>query len=322
MGIIILMDAKQIAVLIALLGAATILFNTQATSSLSEFDAWKAKYGVSYSSQFENAYRERIFLENLAAINAHNARNGETYSKGINQFTGLTQEEFEQTYLGFIAPSDYQNIESNEGFTMPNDDIDWAAKGSVTGVKNQGQCGSCWAFSTTGGLEGLWKEEHADKPVASLSESELVDCSSSYGNQACNGGLMTNAFKYVMAKSITTEDEYPYKPVKQTCKATSTSRFYKIAGYVEVKNCDTLAKSLAVRPQSVAVDASNWSSYRGGVLSTCNTRLNHGVTLVGTKEGTWWIKNSWGTSWGEKGFIRLAKGNTCGVCNMASYPKN
>merc|ERR1712048_959492 len=155
---------------------------------------------------------------------------------------------------------------------------------------NQGQCGSCWAFSTTGGLEGLWKEEHADKPVASLSESELVDCSSSYG--------------------------------KQTCKATSTSRFYKIAGYVEVKNCDTLAKSLAVRPQSVAVDASNWSSYRGGVLSTCNTRLNHGVTLVGTKEGTWWIKNSWGTSWGEKGFIRLAKGNTCGVCNMASYPKN
>merc|ERR1712224_657851 len=214
MGII-LMDAKQIAVLIALLGAATILFNTQATSSLSEFDAWKAKYGMGYSSQFENAYRERIFLENLAAINAHNARNGETYSKGINQFTGLTQEEFEQTYLGLIAPSDYQNIESNEGFTMPNDDIDWAAKGSVTGVKNQGQCGSCWAFSTTGGLEGLWKEEHADKPVASLSESELVDCSSSYGNQAC--------------------------------KATSTSRFYKIAGYVEVKNCDTLAKSLAVR---------------------------------------------------------------------------
>merc|ERR1712176_733492 len=204
MGII-LMDAKQIAVLIALLGAATILFNTQATSSLSEFDAWKAKYGVSYSSQFENAYK---------------ARNGETYSKGINQFTGLTQEEFEQTYLGFIAPSDYQNIESNEGFTMPNDDIDWAAKGSVTGVKNQGQCGSCWAFSATGGLEGLWKEEHADKPVASLSESELVDCSSSYGNQACNGGLMTNAFKYVMAKSITTEEEYPYKPVKQTCKAT------------------------------------------------------------------------------------------------------
>lgn len=124
---------------------------------------------------------------------------------GINQFSDLTQEEFQQTYLGFIAPSDYQNIESNEGFTMPNDDIDWMSKGSVTGVKNQGQCGSCWAFSTTGGLEGLWKEEHPDSTVASLSESELVDCSGSYGNQACNGGLMTNAFKYVMAKSITTE---------------------------------------------------------------------------------------------------------------------
>ena len=314
------MDAKQLAVLIALLGAAAVLFNAHTASPVSEFESWKAAHGISYSSQFENAYRERIFLENLAKINAHNSRNDQTWTQGVNQFTALTQEEFEQTYLGFIAPADYQNVESNENFKMPNDDIDWDSKGYVTPVKNQGQCGSCWAFSTTGGLEGLSKATTGD--LNNFSESELVDCSGSYGNQACNGGLMTNALKYVKDKSITTEKEYPYKPVKQTCKSAGTSRAIKIAGMTEVRNCNSLSSAIEKQVVSVAVDASSWSSYRSGILKCTSSRLNHGVTLIGIKAGNWLVKNSWGPGWGEKGFVEVtsdSKGN-CGICSMAVYP--
>jgi len=122
----------------------------------------------------------------------------------------------------------------------------------------------------------------------------------------------------VKDKGIVHEDEYPYKAVKQTCK-TQTGAF-KISGYTEYKNCNDLSKAVSVNVVSVAVDATNWSRYSSGVFNNCSNRLNHGVTLVGVNAGNWWIKNSWGGSWGEKGFIRLAAGNTCGVCNMAVYP--
>ena len=312
--IIILMDGKQVAVLIALFAAAAMLLNHHSTSTVSQFDQWKATHGISYSSQFENAYRERIFLQNLAEIEAHNARKDQTYTMGINQFTAMTQEEFEEAYLGLIAPESNQNVEINQEYTVAGD-IDWNSQGYVTPVKNQGQCGSCWAFSTTGGLEWLSKSQGN---LQSFSEQQLVDCSSSYGNQGCNGGLMTSAFKYVRDKGIVHEDEYPYKAVKQACKQDSGP--YKIGGYKEIRDCNTLSSTISNRAISVAVDATNWSRYGGGVFSNCATRLNHGVTLIGVNSGNWVIKNSWGTTWGEKGTIRLASGNTCGVCNMASYP--
>lgn len=129
---------------------------------------------------------------------------------------------------------------------------------------------------------------------------------------------MTNAFKYVKDKGIVHEDEYPYKPVKQACKQDSGP--FKITGFTEVKNCNALTSAIAERVVSVAVDASNWSPYKSGVFSNCGTRLNHGVTLVGVQDGNWWVKNSWGAGWGEKGFIRVKAGNTCGICNMAAYP--
>ena len=129
---------------------------------------------------------------------------------------------------------------------------------------------------------------------------------------------MTNALKFVKDHGIVHEDEYPYKAVKQTCKIAEGP--YKVSGYTEVKNCNDLGNAIQGKVVSVAVDASNWSPYKSGVFSNCRTGLNHGVTLVGVKDGNWWIKNSWGPSWGENGFVRLAAGNTCGVCNMAVYP--
>jgi len=308
------MNGKQIAVILALIGAAAVLLGQQQTSKVSEFESWKAKHGVNYASQFENAYRERVFLENLAKIEAHNSQNSNTYEMGLNQFSAMTHEEFAETYLTLIVPENLEVVENND-YTI-NGDIDWTSAGAVTNVKNQGQCGSCWAFSTTGGLEGLAFTKKGT--LENFSESQLVDCSGSYGNQACNGGLMDNAFKYVRDHGIVHEQDYPYVPKKNTCKIDKGD--FKISGFTDVKNCNALASAIVNQPISVAVDASNWSPYKSGVFNYCKTSLIHGVTLTGTSNGSWVIKNSWGNGWGEKGYIRLATGNTCGVCNMASFP--
>jgi C1A family cysteine protease len=307
------MNGKQLALILALIGAATLLIGQQHAPKTPEFESWKAKHSITFSSEMENAYRERIFLENLGKIETHNSNAYRTYDMGLNQFSAMTQEEFAETYLTLKVPQTNEEVvDSNDVYLG---DVDWTTKGAVTGVKNQGSCGSCWAFSATGGLEGL---SFLKGKLESFSEQQLVDCSGSYGNQACNGGLMDNAFKYVKANGILHESEYPYKAVKQTCQKNAGP--FKISGYTDIKDCTKLANDLAGRPISVAVDASNWSSYRSGVFNNCKTSLNHGVLLVGATAQDWKVKNSWGTSWGEKGFIRLARGDTCGICRQASYP--
>lgn len=137
----------------------------------------------------------------------------------------------------------------------------------------------------------------------------------------CNGGLMDYAFQYVIDKGITSELLYPYKAVDQNCKKDGGS--FKISKFTDVDSgdCDSLADALNTQPIAIGVDAEEWQFYSGGVFSDCGTSLDHGVLLVGVKTGQYWIvKNSWGASWGEQGYIRLADGNTCGICNTASYP--
>ena len=160
-------------VILAFVGAAALLLGQHQTQP-SEFDAWKAKHGISYPSQFENAYRERVFLENLAKINVHNSDEFRTYDMGLNQFSALTQEEFVMNYLGFI-PDQKHNIELiNQIDDIRGVSVNWTTAGAVTGIKDQGQCGSCWAFSATGGLEGLSKIAYGQ--LQSFSEQQLVDC--------------------------------------------------------------------------------------------------------------------------------------------------
>jgi len=129
---------------------------------------------------------------------------------------------------------------------------------------------------------------------------------------------MDNAFKFVRDKGITSEAAYPYKAVKGTCTAATGS--FKISGYTDVPGCTALANALTARPIAVAVDATNWSPYKSGTFNNCATSLNHGVLLVGSTDAYWLIKNSWGTGWGLSGYIQLARGNTCGVCNQPSHP--
>eukprot|EP00919_Chromeraceae_sp_WS-2016_P010831 GHVR01025318.1.p1 GENE.GHVR01025318.1~~GHVR01025318.1.p1 ORF type:complete len:161 (+),score=9.52 GHVR01025318.1:709-1191(+) len=152
--------------------------------------------------------------------------------------------------------------------------------------------------------------------TVSLSEQQLVDCSGSYGNQGCNGGWPVAALKYIRDKGIASESEYPYKARTNACVKQGGS--FKISGISSTRGCTGLQNALMSRPISVTVDANNWSRYRSGVFSSCGSSIDHAVLLVGMTGSYWKIKNSWGPSWGESGYIRLAMGNTCAVCNMDS----
>jgi len=212
--------------------------------------------------------------------------------------------------------------------------VDWTTKGAVTAVKNQGQCGSCWAFSTTGSVEGV--NAVNGKGLISLSEQQLVDCSGSYGNMGCNGGLMDYAFQYIIATGgLCTEAAYPYTAADGTCKSSCT-RTTKIAAFTDVAHDSDIALATAVaqQPVSVAIEAdqSSFQFYSGGILTAaCGTALDHGVLAVGYgAQGStlyWKVKNSWGASWGESGYIRLARGSQynggagqCGIYSEPSYP--
>jgi len=219
------MKAIVLALLAMLLAfSAVTLFNTTTEESLESkkwakvaaaFAKWQSEYGKSYETNGDAAYRFAVFAKNLKWIEKENKKQSET-EYGVNQFTDLTQEEFAATYLGLLNESDDSDAEVfvDESEPVAND-IDWTTKGAVTPVKNQGQCGSCWSFSATGSMEGGWKE--AGHSLISMSESNLVDCSSSYGNHGCNGGLMRYAFAYVKDHGIATEASYPYVPRDRSC---------------------------------------------------------------------------------------------------------
>ena len=302
---------------ITLLGSMMFLNNTTVVEddSHTQFQAFKKQFNKKYGAQEDN-YRYEVFRQTLAEVAAFNQAKGEE-QMGITLFADLTHEEFQATYLTQIQETEtLETVEySAEGAA---DTLDWRTSGRVTDIKNQGQCGSCWAFSTTGVLEGFFHKTTGTLP--SLSEQQLVDCAGIlYGNLGCNGGMPSRALNYVKAKGITTEAAYPYKAVKGSC--TTQGGSYKISGQNAVAASDAgLVGALQNHPVSVAVDATNWKNYVSGVFSDCDTALNHAVLAVGYGKDHYIVKNSWTTGWGEAGYIRLARANTCGVLNTMVVP--
>lgn len=288
------------------------------------------RFGKTYATEEEYLTRFKIFRDNAAFARVHNSQ-GKSWSLGVNEFADLTFAEFKSIYTPFYFETHHPNpVAAPENLEIPTT-VDWRTKGAVTPVKNQGQCGSCWSFSTTGAVEGAWFL--AGHTLTSLSEQELIDCSESYGNHGCEGGLMTSAFKYVMNKGLTTEANYPYTAKNGSCQDAKVKQAVaRISTYHNVTpdSSNALLAAVANQPVSVAVEAdqSAWQLYTGGIVtSNCGTKLDHGVLIVGYNTSNsppyWIVKNSWGASWGEQGYIRIGIQDGKGICgiNMTpSYP--
>jgi len=310
-----------------------------------EWETWKVHHGKNYSDNMEEKFRLKIFMENKAKIARHNslAHSGEkSYYLKMNHFGDLLHHEFIGAMNGYdyaakkLLRSQHDNDRvtwiAPENVELPAA-VDWRDKGAVTPVKNQGQCGSCWAFSTTGSLEGQHYRKTGE--LLSLSEQNLVDCSHQFGNNGCNGGLMDNAFRYIKANGgVDTESSYPYEGHEDTCHFKRRDVGETDKGFVDIPAGSerALKKAVAtVGPVSVAIDASHESFqfYSHGVYDEpeCDPEgLDHGVLVVGygTYEGDdfWLVKNSWSEHWGLDGYIRMArnKDNQCGIASCASYP--
>jgi C1A family cysteine protease len=314
-----------------------------------EFSAFKVKFGKTYASAAEEAQRLEVFAANFVRVEKINAEAGVGATNGVTKFSDLTEEEFKATYLrraGLEAHSEFpmwdgectackRFPEHKALMAAPPTDFDWETKGAVTKVKDQGQCGSCWTFGTTGDVEGTWFL--ANNTLTSLSEQELVSCDTAT-NEGCNGGLQEDAFVYVEKHGLTTEASYPYTSgggKDGRCESAKiVAPLTKISSWVQVSKTaageagmkDALSKS---GPITIGINAGHLQTYRSGIMDPAICRssasaLDHAVLVVGygTENGQdyWKIKNSWAADWGEKGYFRIVGGkNKCGIASDAVH---
>jgi len=328
----------KVLVLLALLGVAAAAVHRAVNEELSaDWQAYKTKHGKKYDAS-EDLVRRSIWEKNLKKIEHHNIRAslGEhTYTLGMNKYGDMTATEFVEQMNG-LKMADKKNagitFMAPENVQVPPS-VDWRTKGYVTPVKDQGQCGSCWAFSAVASLEGQTFRKTGN--LISLSEQNLVDCSGAEGNDGCEGGLMDQAFAYIQQNGIETEKDYPYTAQDDTCAYVASKKAAEDTGFVDIPSGDETALVAAIAtvgPISVAIDASqdSFQLYQSGVYNepACSsTQLDHGVTAVGygtdpTGGDYYIVKNSWSATWGMAGYIWMSRGkdNQCGIATAASYP--
>ncbi|VDP77410.1 unnamed protein product [Echinostoma caproni] len=306
------------------------------------WEHWKYVHGRTYE-QWEEGDRFETWLDNVAFIQAHNLRYQlglEQYGMAVNEFADLTWAEFVATYRsGLVDPRVSGTSAAGNRTEEPiyvsheaPDSVDWRQKGLVRRVKDQKNCGSCWAFSTTGVIEGQFTKRYGQQ--LEFSEQQLVDCSRKYGNHGCNGGLMTNSYKYLKTAGLESETDYPYLGNDTRCSTKPTLGVVKVQSFRTLTNgSETGLMNMVAEfgPIAVGIDADDgFQFYRTGIYTStkCSKRLlNHAVLVVGynSEGGTpyWIVKNSWGSSWGEDGYIRMARNrnNMCGIASLASVPQ-
>ena len=294
-----------------------------------QFQKFIKKYHKKYNSMNEFLARYEVFRRNVMATFEENL----SYRTGITKFSDLTQQEFARTYLNLnydaMAVANFNPYIVKISNAAP-DSWDWRDKGYVSPVKDQGSCGSCWAFATVANLEGLYYKHYSK--MVTMSEQMLVDCDTI--DSACDGGLMEYSFTWLQQNGgINNDIDYPYKGVKSTCKKDASKYVnMKVTGYTKLGSSsstwspvdeDEIKEFLyETGPLAVALNANPLQTYTGGILdktsSQCSTSgINHAVTMVGygTEGKDYWIvKNSWGASWGESGYFRIKRGSgTCGI---------
>ncbi|CAK9152592.1 unnamed protein product [Ilex paraguariensis] len=318
------LERKLIIAALILLG----MWASQATSrtlpepSISDrHEQWMARHGRVYKDIAEKERRFKIFKDNVEFIESFNKVGNRPYKLSINEYADQTNEEFKASHNGYKMPSNPKAMKTTsfkyENVTVVPASMDWRKKGAVTPIKDQGQCGSCWAFSTIAATEGITKLTTGK--LISLSEQELVDCDRSGEDEGCEGGYMEDGFEFIVKnKGIATEAIYPYQATDGTCNTKEeASHAAKIKGYenVPANSEKALLKAVANQPVSVSIDASGaaFQFYSSGVFTgDCGTDLDH-------------VKNSWGTTWGDKGYIMMqrdigAKEGLCGIAMDSSYP--
>ena len=301
-----------------------------------QFSNFQERFSKRYETIKELEDRFYIFSSNLHNIVLHNLDHTQNFTMGVNQFTDLTPEEFKAKYVNgmkTVVGSYGCKSFASEASGAP-DSIDWRENDAVTSVKDQGQCGSCWTFSATGAIEGAWAVSKGE--LIDLSEEQLVECATGmqYGSHGCSGGQMQGAFKYVIEHGQCALSAYPYTSGNgQSGSCQSCQPVAHVSSCSDVKPNDQISLKAAVAQQPVAIaisaDTKLFQSYSSGVItsSSCYTSLDHGVLIVGygTENGIdyWNVKNSWGTSWGDKGYVKIARSdstNDAGICGISMDP--
>jgi len=300
------------------------------------FQEWMTKHNKKYTTQKEYESRLNNFIETtkrIATLNARSKTTGSTATFAHNKFSDLTLEEF-SVRLGMkgYKPKHIPGVPVAEKGPQAPSSFDWRSLGGITAIKDQEQCGSCWAFSCTESIESVYMIKGSKKNQVPLAPQQIVDCDQV--DQGCNGGDLPTCYQYVQsAGGLETDADYPYQGVDGDCQAQTDKEQDPITGFKYVipeGSTDEMAMATYLAgnsPMSIIVDASSWSSYSGGVLTAdeCGQDLDHAVQAVGYKgldaSGYWIVRNSWGLDWGENGFIRLQMAsNTCGLTSEVTVP--